>query len=216
MGWNLQKRIVLDTALELSRKGLVIGTMGNVSIRLPVLRGKHVMAITPSNRYYDSLTAEDIVITDLDGHVVEGSLKPSTETMVHAAVYKKRRSINAVIHYHSVYSSAFAVTRRDIPRILDDQVVCLGGEIKVAGYALAGTDALVTNVVKALGQRNAVIMANSGALVVGRTMKNAFTNAQLLEKTAQAYLYSQGLGKIEKLPAVALKAEKHIFRQLYG
>jgi L-fuculose-phosphate aldolase len=158
------------------------------------------VAITPSGRYYDSLSSNDIVIVDFEGKLVEGKLKPSVETMLHIQIYKKRKKVNAIVHSHPIFSSVAAVAGLEIPAILDDQVTCLGGEIKVAEYASSGSQKMVRNVVSALGSRNAVIMANHGALSVGRDIRDALTNCEMLEKTAKIFIYAFGLGKINFLP----------------
>ena len=91
-----------------------------------------------------------------------------------------------MMHTHSVFASAVSVVGRDIPPILEDQVIFLGGEIKLAGHALSGTPELVTNVISALGDRSAVLMPNHGAVSTGRTMRDAFTASELIEKTARS------------------------------
>jgi L-fuculose-phosphate aldolase len=104
--------------------------------------------------------------------------------------------VNAIVHFHPVFSSVFAVTRQKIPPILDDQVACLGGEISVAEYASSGSSEMVHNVVSALGVKNAVLMANHGALSVGGSIREAITNGELLEKTAKVYAHALAAGKI--------------------
>jgi len=215
MNWKSEKQIVLDAAQELSRKGLVIGTMGNVSLRLPESKDG-LIAITPSNRYYESLTAEDIVIINLSGDVVEGRLKPSSEKMLHTGIYKKRPDINAIIHFHSLYSSTVAVSFKSIPPILEDQVICLGGEIRVSGYAFSGSIELDDNVIEALDDNKAVILANHGALSAGYTMREAFTNCEMLEKTAHVFINAALLDEVNRLSAAAIEKGRSLFNSGYG
>ncbi|MBM4433226.1 MAG: class II aldolase/adducin family protein [Chloroflexi bacterium] len=137
--WWEEKKLVLDTARKMAEKGLVVGTSGNVSLRLAPEEGRELLAITPTSRYYDLLTPDDIQVIDFEAEPVEGNLPPSVETMMHIGIYQARKNIKAVIHTHSVYASAIAVAGFDIPPTLDDQVTFIGGEIKLAKHALAGS-----------------------------------------------------------------------------
>ena len=214
--WNSEKKAVLEAAQQMAQKGLVVGTSGNVSMRISEPGGRQLLAITPNNRYYDLLDVDDIGIVDFEGECVEGELTPSIETMLHIGICKARKKVNAVIHTHPVFSGILSVIGAEIPPILDDQVTYLGGEIKVAEYSLPGSQELVRTVVPALGPRNAVILANHGAVTVGRDMREAFTNCEMLEKTARIYIYALGVGKINPVPADALEMEKAYFNYLYG
>ncbi|MCJ7521507.1 MAG: class II aldolase/adducin family protein [Dehalococcoidia bacterium] len=214
--WQSEKQTVLEAARKMAERGFVVGTSGNISMRLKEPGGRELVAITPNNRHYDSMEADDIGIVDLEGQLVEGELTTSIETMLHTGIYKARKKVNAVIHTHPVFSSVFSVAGLEIPPILDDQITYLGGEIKVAAYSLPGSQELVSNVVPALGPRNAVILANHGALTVGRDMREAFVNTEMLEKTVIIYLYALGLGKINTVPPVALEMEQAYFNYLYG
>jgi L-fuculose-phosphate aldolase len=198
--WEFEKKIVLEAKKHISEKGLVLGNMGNVSLRIADTDGKKLVAITPSGRYCDSLNLDDIVIVDFEGKCVEGKFKPSVETMLHIGIYRVREEMNAIIHAHPVFSSVMAVIGQGIPSILDDQIICLGGEIKVAAYAKSGSTEMVKNVVSALGAKNAVILANHGALSAGRDIREAITNCEILEKTAKVYVYASNLGKINTVP----------------
>jgi len=198
--WREAKKNVLEAARKMSEKGLVVGTSGNISIRLPNQGERQLMAITPTSRHYDTLRINDIPIIDFDGKSVEGTLPPSIETPLHVGIYRARKDVNAIIHTHSVFASAAAVAGIDIPVILEDQALILGGEIKLAGYALSGTPEQLTNVLGALGNRNAVILANHGAVGTGRTMRDAFTACELIEKTARVYLLALATGKVNRLP----------------
>ncbi len=212
--WREEKKIVLEAAQKMLEKGLVIGTAGNVSLRLPPEGGRQLMAITPSSRRYDSLSLDDIQIIDFEARTVEGDLPPSMETMLHIGIYQARQNVNAVIHTHSVFASAVSVAGLDIPPILDDQAAFLGGEIKLAEHALTGSREQVAGVVTALADRNAVLLPNHGAVGTGRTMRDAFTACELIEKTARIYLLALSAGKVNRLPAEALEAEKALYDSL--
>jgi L-fuculose-phosphate aldolase len=197
--WETEKKAVLKTAQMLEEKGLVIGSSGNVSMSTKNGNGKEVIAITPSGRYYESMNPEDIVIIDFNGVCIEGEYEPSTEKMLHIGIYKARKDIHAIVHSHSIYGSIVSVSGMDIPVVTEDQVECLGGGIKLATYALHGSAKLVENVISALGNRNAVIMANHGTLCVGKNVKEAFINCEMLEKTAKIYIYASLLGNVNIL-----------------
>jgi len=209
--WREEKKNVLEAAREILHQGLVVGKSGNVSLRLPPEGGRDLLAITPSQREYESLDIDDIQVVDFQAEPVEGDLTPSVETMLHIGIYQARQNINAVIHTHSVFASMVGVAGLEIPPILEDQVNLIGGEIRLAGYAMSGSDELVANVVTALGPRNAVLLPNHGAVGTGRTMKEAFTVCQVLEKTARIYLGALALGKVNPLPAEALEKLKALF-----
>lgn len=216
MKWDEARQQVLEAARQMRREGLVLGTSGNVSLRLPPEGGRDLLAITPTSRDYDTLSTDDIQVIDFDARPVAGDLPPSTEANLHIGVYRARANVNAVVHTHPVYASGISVTGRDIPPILEDQVVFLGGEIKLAAYAPPGSDEMVVSIVAALGERNAALLPNHGAVTVGRTLRDALTAAGLLEKTAKAYYLALSLGKVNPLPEEALRSGLAYFRKLQG
>ena len=214
--WESEKRQVIEAAQEMERKGLVVGTAGNISMRLKDPDGRELLAITPSGRYYDLLKVDDIVVVDFAGQKIEGELKATIETVMHVEVHKARKKINAVVHAHPPFCSAIAVAGMDIPPLIDEQVILIGGEIKVAQYGFPGTPDLAKNVVSALGPRNAVILANHGVLSVGRDMREALTICELAEEMAKIYISALGLGKVNSLPAEVIELEQAFFAAIYG
>jgi len=214
--WESEKKQVIEAAQEMGRKGLAVGTAGNISLRLKDPDGRELLAITPSGRYYDSLKVDDIVVVDFTGQKVEGELKASIETIMHIEVHKARKKVNAVVHAHPAFCSAIAVAHLDIPPLIDEQVIYIGGEIKVAEYAFPGTPELAKNAVSALGPRNAVILANHGVLSVGRDMREALTFCELAEELAKIYVSALSIGKVNQLPAEAVELEKTFFAAVYG
>lgn len=214
--WESEKEDVVKAAQRIASKGLVAGTSGNVSVRINDPQGKSLLAITPSSRAYESMTVDDIVVVDPEGKRVGEELTPSIETMLHVGIYRVRSKVNAIVHTHAVFSSAIAVARTEIPAILDDQIICIGGEIKVASYALPGSPELVANVIEALGPRNAVVLANHGALVVGRDMDEALMMCDLLEKTAQIYICVLSLNRVNEVPPEMAQMEKSFFSAIHG
>jgi len=211
--WIEEKKQVLEAAAELLAKGLVVGTSGNISLRLPADDERQLIAITPGSLYYDSMKIEDIQVVDFRGQTVEGNLTPSTETRLHIAIYQAREKVNAVIHTHSVFASALSVAGMDIPPIMEDQVAFLGGEIKLAKQAVSGSREQINYVLAALENRNAVLLPNHGAVGIGQTMRDAFTAGELIEKTAKIYLLARLAGKVEQLPTQLMEAMLTIFNK---
>ena len=166
--WESEKKQVIEAAQEMERKGLVVGTAGNVSMRLKDPGGRELLAITPSGRYYDSLKVDDIVVVDFSGQKVEGELKATIEMVMHIEVHKARKKINAVVHAPPPFCSAIAVAGMDIPPLIDEQVILIGGEIKVAQSDFPGTPELAKNVASAMGPRNAAHPAIYGDISIGR------------------------------------------------
>jgi L-fuculose-phosphate aldolase len=214
--WESEKKQVIEAAQEMERKGLVVGTAGNISLRLKDTKGRELLAITPSGRQYYSLKIDDIVVVDFANKRVEGELRASIETPMHIEVLKARKKMNAVVHAHPPFCSAVAVARMDIPPLIDEQVILIGGEIKVAEYAFPGTPELAKAALTALGPRNAVLLANHGVLAVGRDMREALTFCELAEELAKIYVSALGMGKVNQLPPEAVRLEKAFFAATYG
>ncbi|CEO88458.1 class II aldolase/adducin family protein [Syntrophaceticus schinkii] len=159
---------VLETGKIIINSGLVSGTWGNISVRLS---NPDSFLITPSGVPYHELTAEDLVIIDLQGEVLAGRLKPSSETPLHAAIYRARQDINGIVHTHSSYASVFTVTRKPLPPVLEEMAQLLGGDVRVAPYAPAGTDELAAAAVRcSWGTVSAVFVLANHGVVGGRAI----------------------------------------------
>jgi L-fuculose-phosphate aldolase len=130
---------------------------------------------------------------------------------LHVAIYRARPDVGAVIHAHPPMSSATAVVGRPIPPILEDQLVYLGGQIEVAPYAMPDCQEWVWGAVTALSNRNACLLANHGALTVGKDLKTAFIACQYLEKCAMAFLYATWAGQVNSLPVQVTTAQATLF-----
>jgi L-ribulose-5-phosphate 4-epimerase len=216
MSWGDERREVLDTCRRIVAAGLVAGSSGNVSRRVEGPDGAPLAAITPSRIPYHRLTVEDILVIDFEGDPVKGEGVPSSETLVHLAAYSARPDVGAVIHTHSIHASALAVAGLEIPPLLDEQVVALGGAVPVAEYAIAGSQELADKACAALGEGNAVLLRNHGALGVGTDLEEAATVCELVERLAQVYILALGLGKVTSLPEQVVEVEKRIFRMSRG
>jgi L-fuculose-phosphate aldolase len=187
---NEAKEMVCNSGKQLLRSGLVSGTWGNVSYRV---NGEY-MVITPSGRAYETLTPEEMVLVNIMDLSYEGNIKPSSESGLHAEIYKGRKEIKAVIHTHSQNVCTVAATHREVPPLLDDMVQIIGPSVKVSDYALSGTEKLTKNVMKALAGRNAALLANHGAVCIGRDMQEAFFACEILEKSCRTFMETELIG----------------------
>jgi len=200
------KKLIIESGLRLLEEGLVTRTFGNVSIRLD----ENFMLITPSGRRYDELVEKDIVKVNYLSGEYEGSIRPSSEFRLHAEVYKNRGEVNAVIHTHQQNASTIAATHRTLPPILDDQAQLIGADVKVAKYAHSSSMELVENVVEALKGRTAALIANHGAVCIGRNIEEAFVVSQVLEKACKSFIEASFVGgakSIDKFDAQKMHQE---------
>ena len=186
---TIQKNIC-DAGRDLIKKGLVSRSWGNISVRID----KFTMAITPSGRTYETLQPEDIVLVNMTDGTYLGKVKPSSEYALHIEIYTHRPEIHAIIHTHQMNASTVAAARREVPPILDDMAQIIGPTVRVARYAVPGTKKIVRETVKALKGRNAVLMANHGAVCVGRDLEEAFVVCEILEKACKAFIEAEFLG----------------------
>lgn len=207
------RKAVIETGKEMKACSLVVGTWGNISVRIPE---ESLMAITPSGVDYDLITPEQIVIMDYDGNIVDGKFKPSIEHPLHGAIYKNREEVNAIMHTHSTFSTAFALARKPIPAAAEDLVQIVGGEVRVSEYRLPGTTALAEAAVKGLEGRNAVILANHGCLAAGPNLKETLKIVGIVEKTAQATIYAMQLGGVVPLSQDDVDSMRSFYLNQYG
>ena len=198
---------VIEAGQKLVSEGLVARTWGNVSIKVD----EDHMLITPSGRKYEDLTTNDIVLVNIQTSEYEGSIKPSSEHKLHSEIYKTRKGINAVIHTHQMNASTCAAARREVPPILDDMAQIIGPSVRVAPYALPSTKKIVSKTVKALRGRMAALMANHGAVCIGRDMDEAFVVCQVLEKACKAFIEAEFLGGAKGIN----KFEAALMHQIY-
>jgi L-ribulose-5-phosphate 4-epimerase len=177
---------VVDAAQELTRKGYLMATGGNLSLRVP---GQKAIAITPSNYDYMKMAAGDVCVLKLDGEQIEGQLPPSVESSMHLAIYEVRPDVNVIVHTHQVYASALTLIKSPIPALFDEQARFLGRSVEIIPYAPSGTGFLKSAVAKHVkNQNNAFLMQNHGALCFGTDVERAIHNVEILEKCSLAWL----------------------------
>lgn len=196
-------------AVKMYQAGMVSGSAGNVSARVPDEPGRYV--ITPTSISWEELAPEQVVVVDGEGELVVGENAPSFEWPMHLAVYQARPDAHAVFHTHSIYSSILAVLRRPIPPLIEELVPYAGGEVIVAEYAPSGSEALAQNAVRALTGRSAVLLANHGNLCLGKSLRKAFNLCALVERAARIYVEALKLGPVHVLPAEVVQAEKEMY-----
>jgi len=203
---------LIATCRAMERIGHFVGTWGNISVRVP-----EGFLITPSRVSYDTITPADIVTVDLDGDIVHGHRLPSSETGVHRLVLRKKPHVNSIIHSHPPYASALSCLQRSIPVFVEDVAQIIGGEVKCTRYVPAGQHQNIAEEVAAtIGEENAVLLANHGVLVCGRTLAEAFVACQILEKAAQIMLLAAPLGGVIPIPKEHVQSERHRFLYKYG
>ena len=199
---------VVQTAREMITKGLAYGVAGNVSARLPENRG---LLITPSGKNYSRLTAEELCFVDWQGQVLEGSPRPSSELAIHAAAYQSRPDCRGVVHTHSTFACALAVTRTAIPVFIDELMYVTGGSVKVAEYAFPGSPELARNLVVALENVQAALMANHGVIGLGDDLAEALHVCEVVEKISEVYINALKVGPVFELEDWVIERQRKAF-----
>lgn len=185
---------LIATCRRMNDVGLNQGTSGNASIRVP-----EGLLITASGLDYDVMRPRDVVTVDYEGKVLRGHRAPSSEWHFHCRVMEARPEAGALLHTHSIHATTLACLGRGIPPFHYMVAVCGGRDIRCAPYATFGTEALADEVLKALDERLACLMANHGMLVLGRDIKDAFKRAVEVEALAEQYLKALAVGKPQLL-----------------
>jgi len=186
--YEVVRESLVSTARNLTTKGYLMATGGNLSVRVP---DGHDMLITPSNSDYMTMQPKDICQLDQELRQREGPLPPSVESAMHSAIYRMRPDVMAIIHTHQVYASAVSLTGKGIPALFDEQARFLGRTIELIPYAPSGTASLARLVARRVRSRNnAYLMQNHGAICFGLTLERAVHNVEILEKCALAWLLS--------------------------
>ncbi len=212
---KLRQRII-EICREMVQTGLTVGTWGNVAVRLP--DNPETFMVTPSGLDYFALEPEDLVIVDMEERVREGHRKYSSETPLHREILQHRPDINAVIHNHSPWASAFCGARRPLPPISEDLVCIVGGGVPVTTYVPGHEHhKLAREARETMGaDLNAVLLAGHGPLACGPNLEQAFIASRVVEKAAQMYILAQMIGGAVELPPEAVAAEREFFRCRYG
>ena len=198
---------------ELPRHNLVVWTGGNISARDPET---NLVAIKPSGVRYGALTAESMVVLDLDGNIEEGSFKPSSDTASHLYIYRHRPDVFGIVHTHSRYATAFAAVGRPIPVSLTAQADEFGGEIPCAGFSLIGDESIGALVVEAIGRSPAILLKNHGVFTVGPSAVAAVKAAVMVEDIAATVWAALQIGTPDVLPDDAVEQLHRRYSTVYG
>lgn len=203
---------VCDYARRMTADGLVVGTSGNISIRVGDL-----VAVTPSGVDYDMLSPEQIPVVRTDGSLVDGSLKPTSELPMHLALYGRAHDpdgapISAVVHTHSVHATAVSTVVSEVPPI-HYMLAAIGSTVRVADYASFGTAELAESMLAAIDGRRGCLLSNHGTITYGDTLAAAYDRARQLEWVCQLWLLAQSAGKPKLLPHAEID---NVVRKLRG
>jgi L-ribulose-5-phosphate 4-epimerase len=199
--------------LELPINGLVAWTSGNISGRDPETG---LVVIKPSGIRYEDLTPESMVVVDLDGKVVEGNHKSSSDTFAHVYVYRHRPDVNGVVHTHSTFATAWAAVGRPIPAVLTAICDEFGGPVPVGAYAKIGGDEIGREIIRSIGDSPAVLMKNHGVFTIGKTPEAAVKAAVMVEDVARTVFYALQLGQPEEIPAEEIARAHRRYLEEYG
>ena len=185
-----EKEQVVRYGKKLIDRRLTTGSGGNISV---CNREKKLVAISPSGLDYYETTPEDIVILDMDGNLVEGKHRPSSEAGMHLAFYKNRADVSGIVHTHSKFATAIACMGWELPAV-HYLIGMAGHRVKCTGYATYGSDELAKKALETIGDSNAVLLANHGLIALGEDVDRAFSTAEHLEFVSEVYYLTKTLG----------------------
>jgi L-fuculose-phosphate aldolase len=191
------RRELVQFSKRLARLGFTPGTSGNLSVRLD----QHRLLVTPTGVSKSMLEVEDIVIVDLNGKLLDGTRKVTSEISMHLAVYHRREDVSAVVHSHPPIATAFACSGRGLDEMLCQEAVMTLGAVPLAHYATTGTDEVAASLVPWIEGHEAILMANHGAVSYGDTLLDAFMKMETVEHLAHVALVAHQLGTAQPLRA---------------
>lgn len=211
----ITRKSVSDLHQELVKNALVVWTGGNVSGRVP---GADLFVIKPSGVDYEHLTPENMILCDIDGNVVEGQHKPSSDTAAHAYVYRNMPEVGGVVHTHSTYATAWAARGEAIPCVLTAMADEFGGDIPVGPFAIIGDDSIGRGIVATLtGHRSpAVLMQNHGVFTIGKDARSAVKAAVMCEDVARTVHLAKQLGPLIPISQEHIDALYSRYQIVYG
>ena len=213
--WAEQRKELTEATREMYRRGLVGAYSGNTSMRLSGSGQDSLLLVTPTHHPYYRLQPDELVVVDSNGAPVGANrMRPSSETLLHLEIYRQRNDVQAVVHTHSIHASVASVVGRDIPPIIDEMLLTIGGPVKVSKYAFPGTQLLAEEAYSALGDRNAALLRNHGVVSVGPDIWEALETADLVERLAQIFVLARNFGPRAgaPLPDDAVETEMEMFR----
>lgn len=207
------RKQIVEIGIQLKEYKLISLTGGNVSGRD---EETGLIAITPSGMEYEKLKPEDVAIVNIDGDIIEGNRKPSSDLITHLQIYKARKDINGIIHTHSTYASCFAVLNESIPVVSTTMANEVGGEVPVAKYAPVASEELGINIIGKIGDQKAVLLQNHGVFTFGKDPHHALVAAVMLEDASKVYYLAKAIGEPIRLPEEEIKRANDLFKNVYG
>jgi len=203
---------VYESLMELPKNRLVTMHSGTVSGRDPETGN---IVIKPTGFRYDLLTPADLLVIDNKGKILEGTLKPSSDTETHLYLYNHRPDIFGIVHTHSPYACIFAVLGRPIPAVMTSAAL-LGGEIPIGGYAAVGGEDIGSEIIKKIGKSSAIIMQNHGVYTIASTVWQATVDAVEVEDLAKIAHFASLHGKPIELTDEQISEFQNIYSTSYG
>jgi L-ribulose-5-phosphate 4-epimerase len=203
---------VYESLMELPKNQLVTMSSGTVSGRDPET---NFVVIKPTNYRYDLITPKDLIVMDLNGYIIEGHLRPSSDTGTHLYLYQCRSDVHGIVHTHSPYASIFAVLGKPIPPCLTTTAM-LGGEIPIGGYAAVGGEDIGSEIMRKIGQSSVIIMQNHGVYAIGPTVWEATTSAVEVEEVAKITHFAMLHGDPIVLTQGQISEYQHIYKTYFG
>ncbi|MHA1148155.1 MAG: NAD(P)-dependent oxidoreductase [Promethearchaeota archaeon] len=208
--YKKEAKEILEICNIMLKKGLIIGTAGNVSMRVKLPNERTAFLLTPSTVRYEDMTEEDLVLIDEDLKVIAGTRNPTSEKHLHINVYLSRSDISAIIHSHAPYSTILSIARIPLGPIVDEIIPFIGG-CELAEYGMAGTEDISQKAIQALGNNYAVFLPNHGNVCCGIDIKHAYTVLEQVEFAAKVQYKASLLGTIYAIPEEAEEDEKEMF-----
>ncbi len=212
MQYEAIRKSIIEAGRRLVREKLITRSWGNISVRVD----DRNMLITPSGRTYENLKPEELVLMNYHTFRYEGHVKPSSEFHMHAEIYKQRKNVRAIIHTHQMNATTVATARREVPPIIDDMIQIIGPSVRVSPYTTAGTKKFAKQAVKALKGRQAALLANHGAVCVGRTLDEAFVVSEVLEKACKAFIEAEFLGGAQPVSKITAAIMHQVYLKRYS
>ena len=205
------RRDVLHVCRRLYDRGLVAGTDGNVSVRL----GPDRILATPTGMSKGFLEADDLVVCDLEGKQISGKRKLTTEIKIHLAAYTQRDDVCAIVHAHPPHATAFAVARKSLEERLMPEAYIAVGKVALTEYGTPSTDELEASIRPAVKEHDSILLANHGAMTLGRDVTAAYHRMEALEQLARISMLTHVLGGAHRLTAEEI-ARLEAIRGVYG
>lgn len=199
---NAAASAIAEVCRRLYERGLIAGPDGNVSVRL----SDGSILVTPSGMSKGIVTAEDLVVVDMEGRELVGSRSPSSELRMHLRIYQRRPDARAVVHAHPPTATGFAVAGESFMAPVLPEVILQMGAVPLVPYATPGTDALADALEPYLARHDAVLLANHGATTLGRTLTEAHHRMESLEHAARILLAARAVGRVQELGAADVEA----------